>query len=227
MDIKKRHTQQFTVFECSADTCDSISMELIGEEPFLIRIEDHPYSVVMRTPGNEIWHAAGFCLGEGLVSRPEDIRTIGYDVDLDSNVIDVWLTAERRKKIGHLLKRKSFVSQTSCGICGKEMLRDIQSSVQPAPDGFKLSLDRAVACISALSKNQKFYQRTRGSHAALLFGADGETLAFAEDVGRITVWTRLWARRSWIRPWPEPGFWCCHPGSVMSWYRKRPGPGFR
>ncbi len=138
----------------------------------------------MRTPGNEIWHAAGFCLGEGLVSRPEDIRTIGYDVDLDSNVIDVWLTAERRKKIGHLLKRKSFVSQTSCGICGKEMLRDIQSSVQPAPDGFKLSLDRAVACISALSKNQKFYQRTRGSHAALLFGADGETLAFAEDVGR-------------------------------------------
>ncbi len=33
-------------------------------------------------------------------------------------------------------------------------------------------------------QNQKFYQRTRGSHAALLFGADGETLAFAEDVGR-------------------------------------------
>jgi FdhD protein len=77
VDIKKRHTQQFTVFECSADTCDPIPMELIGEEPFLIRIEDHPYSVVMRTPGNEIWHAAGFCLGEGLVSRPEDIRTIG------------------------------------------------------------------------------------------------------------------------------------------------------
>jgi FdhD protein len=41
-----------------------------------------------------------------------------------------------------------------------------------------------MTCIAALSKNQKFYQRTRGSHAALLFGADGETLAFAEDVGR-------------------------------------------
>jgi FdhD protein len=184
VDIKKRHTQQFRVFECSTDTCDPISMDLIGEEPFLIRIEDHPYSVVMRTPGNEIWHAAGFCLGEGLVNRPEDIRTIGYDVDLDPNVIDIWLTKARKNKIGHLLKRKSFVSQTSCGICGKEMLKDIQSSVQPAPDGFKLSLDRAMTCIAALSKNQKFYQRTRGSHAALLFGPDGETLAFAEDVGR-------------------------------------------
>lgn len=159
-------------------------MELIGEEPFLIRIEDHPYSVVMRTPGNEIPHAAGFCLGEGLVSAPEDIRTIGYDANLEPNIIDVWLTPERRAKIGHLLKRKGFVSQTSCGICGKEMLKDIQSAVQPAPDGVTMTRDQALAATRALSRNQEFYQRTRGSHAALLFGPDTEVLAFAEDVGR-------------------------------------------
>ncbi|MFN2436693.1 MAG: formate dehydrogenase accessory sulfurtransferase FdhD [Desulfotignum sp.] len=180
----QKHTQHFTVFQCGSDTVEPVPMELIGEEPFLIRIEDHPYSVVMRTPGNEIQHAAGFCLGEGLVSAPEDIRTIGYDVNLEPNIIDVWLTSERREKISHLLKRKAFVSQTSCGICGKEMLKDIESAVQPAPDGFTFGLDQALRCISALSRNQKFYQRTRGSHAALLFGPDNDVLAFAEDVGR-------------------------------------------
>jgi FdhD protein len=180
----KKNTQHFTVFQCRSNSCESISMELIGEEPFLIRVEDHPYSVVMRTPGDEIRHAAGFCLGEGLVNTPDDIRTMGYDANLDPNVIDVWLTPERRQKVGHLLKRKGFVSQTSCGICGKEMLRDIQSAVEPAPDGFFFPLKQAFDCISALSENQKFYQRTRGSHAALLFGTNGEILAFAEDVGR-------------------------------------------
>ena len=180
----KKNTQHFTVFKCRSNTCDAVPMELIGEEPFLIRIEDKSYSVVMRTPGNEIRHAAGFCLGEGLVNTPDDIKTMGYDADLDPNVIDVWLTPERRDKVGHLLKRKGFVSQTSCGICGKEMLRDIESAVKPAPDGFTFSLDRAFACIAALSKNQKFYQRTRGSHAALLFSKTGDVLAFAEDVGR-------------------------------------------
>ena len=33
---------------------------LIGEEPLSIRIEGKPYSVVMRTPGDELAHAAGF-----------------------------------------------------------------------------------------------------------------------------------------------------------------------
>lgn len=180
----KNNTQHFTVFQCRSETCEPVSMEFIEEEPFLIRVEDHSYSVVMRTPGDEIRHVAGFCLGEGLVNTPEEIITIGYDANLDPNVIDVWLTPERRREIDHLLKRKVFVSQTSCGICGKEMLKDIQSAVQPAPEGFTFTLDQALACIRALSKNQKFYQRTRGSHAALLFGPENEVLAFAEDVGR-------------------------------------------
>jgi FdhD protein len=180
----KKNTQHFTVFKCRSNTCDPVPMELIGEEPFLIRIEDKSYSVVMRTPGNEIHHAAGFCLGEGLVNTPDDIKTMGYDTNLDPNTIDVWLTPERRHKVEHLLKRKGFISQTSCGICGKEMLRDIQSAVQPAPDGFSFTLDQALYCIDMLSSNQKYRQRTRGSHAAMLCDENLDILGFAEDVGR-------------------------------------------
>ncbi len=179
-----KKTQFYQSLWCEEGGCHTDSIELIGEEPFLIRIEDEPYSVVMRTPGDELLHAAGFCLGEGIVDSIDDIKTIGYDKDLDSNVVDIWLTPERRKKIPHLLKRKSYVSQTSCGICGKKLIEDLNQILTPAKNGFEVELSRVFDCINKLSKNQKYYQRTRGSHAALIFDHNLEVISFAEDVGR-------------------------------------------
>jgi len=91
----------------------------------LIRIEGKPYSVVMRTPGEEIFHAAGFCLGEGIADSADDFLTLGYCKDLDPNVIDIRLKPERLEKVSKLLERRGFVSQTSCGICGKEKVKDL------------------------------------------------------------------------------------------------------
>ncbi|MCD4719572.1 MAG: formate dehydrogenase accessory sulfurtransferase FdhD [Desulfobacula sp.] len=162
----------------------TIDIELIGEEPFLIRIDDKDYSVVMRTPGEEVFHAVGFCLGEGIVDSVDDFKTIGYDKDLEPNIINIWLTPERHEKIPYLLERKGFVSQTSCGICGKEMLKDLNQILTPAENGFKVEINHVFDCINKLSKNQKYYQRTRGSHAALIFDDQLSVIAFAEDVGR-------------------------------------------
>ena len=162
----------------------TIDLELIGEEPFLIRIDDNPYSVVMRTPGEEIFHAAGFCLGEGIADSPDDFKTIGYDNDSDPNIIDIWLKPERREKIPHLLKRRGFVSQTSCGICGKEMMKELNQILTPAENGFEVEINHVFDCIGKLSKNQKYYQRTRGSHAAIIFDDQLKAISFSEDVGR-------------------------------------------
>ena len=51
----------------------SIDQYIIGEEPLSIRVQGNPYSVVMRSPGDEIPHVAGFCLGEGIVDKPDDL----------------------------------------------------------------------------------------------------------------------------------------------------------
>jgi len=150
----------------------------------LIRIEDKPYSVVMRTPGEELFHAAGFCLGEGIVDSPDDFKTIGYDEYLDANVIDIWLKPRRRKIIHELLQRRGFISKTSCGICGKEIIRDLHQKIIPVEDSFRVKMEVIFDCIKKLSENQKYYQSTRGSHAALLIGDQLEEIAFAEDVGR-------------------------------------------
>jgi FdhD protein len=138
----------------------------------------------MRTPGEEVFHAAGFCLGEGIVDSPDDFKTIGHDEQLDSNVVDIWLKPERREKVHDLLKRRVFTSQTSCGICGKEMIEDLRQILTPAEDGFEIDIDRIFDCIDKLDESQNYYQTTRCSHAALILDDRLELISFAEDVGR-------------------------------------------
>jgi FdhD protein len=179
-----KNTESYQVIRCEGGVCRTSSHELIGEEPLLIRIDEKPYSVVMRTPGEELFHAAGFCLGEGIADSPDDFMSIGYCKDLDPNVIDIWIKPERREKIHDLLERRGFVSQTSCGICGKEMVKDLYQILTPAEDGFQVEINRIFDCTNKLSKNQNYYQRTRGSHAAMIFDNQLEMISFAEDVGR-------------------------------------------
>ena len=184
MKNKGKHTESFQVTRIKPGGSRTGSHEFIGEEPLLIRIDEKPYSVVMRTPGEEVFHAAGFCLGEGIVSSPDDFTTIGYCEDLDPNVIDIRLNPERREKILDILARRSFVSQTSCGICGKEMLKDLYQRLTPAENSFQVDLSQIYECIQKLPKHQKYYQKTRASHAAMIFNETLAMISFAEDVGR-------------------------------------------
>jgi FdhD protein len=176
--------QSHRVIRCKAGERRAEVCEFLGEEPLLIRIEGKPYSVVMRTPGEELVHAAGFCLGEGIADSLDDFLTIGYCRDLDPNVIEVRLKPERREKIGDLLERRGFVSQTSCGICGKEMVEDIYQVVAPIADPFRVSIGQVLKCIDRLCENQLIHRRTRGAHAAMLIDRRLEMISFAEDVGR-------------------------------------------
>jgi FdhD protein len=181
---QRKTTKSYQMLRIKRGGSEAGSLEFIGEEPFLIRIEDKEYSVVMRTPGEELFHAAGFCLGEGIVDSPDDFETIEYNENLDANVIDIRLKPGRSKKIHDLLERRSFISQTSCGICGKKMIRDLHQIVTPVESDFEVGIDSIFDCLDKLSENQEHYQTTRGSHAALIFSHQLEVISFAEDVGR-------------------------------------------
>jgi len=158
--------------------------ELIAEEPLSIHVEGKPYSVVMRTPGEENAHIAGFCLSEGIVDGMDDLAALGYCTDTEGNVATVTLDSKRRHAVSQLLERRGFVSQTSCGICGKEMIKELQQALRPISDARKFTAERVRACLQTLSEHQKLYARTRASHAAALFDATPEMLAMSEDVGR-------------------------------------------
>lgn len=162
----------------------SIRLDLIQEEPLSIRIQGQPYAVVMRTPGDEPAHVAGFCLAEGIVDSPDDIGTIASCEGEATNVVTMTVTPIRLTAITGVLERRGFVSQTSCGICGKELVEDLSQMVKVLPDGPAIDLERAYHCLETLKQHQILYQQTRASHAAALFSSDFELLSLAEDVGR-------------------------------------------
>jgi FdhD protein len=140
--------------------------ELIQEEPLSIRIQGNPYSVVMRTPGDESAHVAGFCLGEGIIDSADDIAQLAFCDASDANVVTVTLSPARRQQVEALLQRRGFISQTSCGICGKELIKDLKQAIHH------------------LSRHQPLRRKTRSSHAAAIHDAQARLLAVAEDVGR-------------------------------------------
>lgn len=163
--------------------CDEDQM-LIAEEPLSIHVEGRPYSVVMRTPGEENVHIAGFCMSEGIIDTMDDIATLGYCTDMEGHVATVTLHPERRKLVSHLLERRGFLSQTSCGICGKALIRELRQILNPISDDRRLGADSALTCVRSFHRHQALYAATRSAHGAALFDDTLETIAMSEDVGR-------------------------------------------
>ncbi len=166
------------------DNSRVMDQALIMEEPLAIRINGSPYSVVMRTPGKEIYHVAGFCLGEGLVDHPDDFATIGFCTEEDVNVVTATLTRERSDRVASLLERRGFVSQTSCGICGKELVRDLRQMLKPAEKEMAVTAEKLMDSVNLLNTHQKLYEKTWAAHAALLLDDQYRVISSAEDVGR-------------------------------------------
>ncbi|MBC2710881.1 MAG: formate dehydrogenase accessory sulfurtransferase FdhD [Desulfosarcina sp.] len=159
-------------------------MALIGEEPLSIRVQGAPYAVVMRTPGGEKAHVAGFCLGEGIADAPDDITNIAFCDGEDTNVVTVTLTAVRRTRIADHLDRRTYISQTSCGICGKSIVDDLVQALSPVADGDPLDGNGALNCLLRLGDHQPLRDKTRAAHGAAIYDHELHQLSVAEDVGR-------------------------------------------
>jgi FdhD protein len=120
------------------------------------------------------------------VDRVEDFATLGYCEQMDPNVISVTLTPERREKVSAILERRGYISQTSCGICGKELVKDLTQNMIPSTDNTKIDLSRLLERINddRLLDYQDLYRKTNSAHGAVLFSIDLEVTGLGEDVGR-------------------------------------------
>jgi FdhD protein len=159
-------------------------LHLLGEEPLSIRIQGKPYAVIMRTPGDEIAHAAGFCLSEGIVDRVEDFANLGFCDEESGNVVTVTLKPSRSPQAIQCLDRHGYISQTSCGICGKEVISDLAVKISPLNDDVVIELPKALPLLESLYTLQPLRESTKSSHVAALFNTEYELLSMAEDVGR-------------------------------------------
>jgi len=129
-------------------------------------------------------HVAGFCLAEGIVDSPADIATLAFCDETDTNVVTVTLDGSRRQLVADHLDRRGFVSQTSCGLCGKEIVEDLYQAIRPLNGSITLDAASAHRCLETLSIHQPLRNHTLASHAAAIFTSGLELISVAEDVGR-------------------------------------------
>jgi FdhD protein len=162
---------------------------LATEEPMEIRVagpddEAVQVAVTMRTPGADYELAVGFLFTEGLIA-PGDVRRVAYCDDLDDeeqryNVVTVTLG----RAFDHDRLHRNFFATSSCGICGKAALDDVEVRCEPVAPGPRVSSSVLVTLPDRLREKQRVFDRTGGLHAAGLFTAGGELVSLREDVGR-------------------------------------------
>jgi len=162
---------------------------LATEEPLEIRVqgpeqEQVQVAVTMRTPGGDFDLAAGFLFTEGLI-EPGEVRRVAYCDNLPGedqryNVVSVTL----RRSFDADRLRRNFYANSSCGICGKAALDDIEVRCSPVAPGPEVRLEVLLSLPERLRVAQKMFERTGGLHAAGLFSPEGEAASIHEDVGR-------------------------------------------
>jgi FdhD protein len=142
-------------------------LDLVGESPLTIWLQDRIYRVEMRTPGDEIAHAVGFCLSRGIVTEPDDFSAIQHTPD-DPDTVRLTLSADGLK---------SANADPQAPVSGKSGLSRFE-------DHLRLNPATAFERLIRLGDFQKLREKTGASHAAAIFNDQLELMAFAEDVGR-------------------------------------------
>ncbi|GAB3257227.1 formate dehydrogenase accessory sulfurtransferase FdhD [Arthrobacter pigmenti] len=182
-----------------------------AEEPLEIRVAGTPFSVTMRTPGDDFDLVAGFLVSESIISSNEDLATMRYCAGEDEDGRQTFNVIEAQLAPGVAppdtdLARHVYTS-SSCGICGTASIDAVRrtSRFQIEADPLRIDLQVLAGLPDDLRKRQKVFERTGGVHAAALFTATGELLCLREDVGRHNAVDKLigWALREGRLPLSE------------------------
>ncbi len=169
--------------------------QLAGEEPLEIRLAGRPFSVTMRTPGQDFDLVAGFLLSEGVIWDAGHIKRMDYGPGVgadglrDFNTVDVTLAPG--VKLPDTSMERHVYTSSSCGICGTASIDAVRkaSHHEVKFDPLTVAVTTILDLPSRLRAQQANFDRTGGVHAAALFIDDDGSgnlrlISSAEDVGR-------------------------------------------
>ncbi|WP_427016517.1 formate dehydrogenase accessory sulfurtransferase FdhD [Pseudarthrobacter sp. P1] len=166
--------------------------QLAVEEPLEIRLGHGPFSVTMRTPGDDFDLVAGFLLSEGVIWEPGQLISERFCAGEDENGLQTFNVVEAQLRpdvaLPDTAAARNVYTTSSCGICGTASIDAVRKAsrhpVAPAGDTPMVAAGLLAGLPDELRSGQKLFEKTGGVHAAGLYGADGRLLYLREDVGR-------------------------------------------
>jgi len=169
-----------------------ISLKYKDNEKFISR----SLSITMRTPGNDEDLVRGFLFNEQIIENIKDIESIesfGEKVGQYNIQNKIIVTLNNSKNINISKIKRDFLSNSSCGVCGKSSLDalEITKKQKASKSNPKISKDIIIKSPNTLRQNQSEFSKTGGIHASGLFSSNGDLLSLKEDVGRHNALDKL------------------------------------
>ncbi len=156
--------------------------QVAEEIPIALVYHGVPHVVMLATPANLEDFAVGFTLSEGLVARPEEIRSV--EVTQGEEAIDVRITVAWDRFSALLQRRRNLTGRTGCGLCGAEKAEDAIREIAPVGAGPSVTVEDLHAAIDQLGTMQPINSRTGSVHAAAWVIPGKGIQLVREDVGR-------------------------------------------
>ncbi|MEN6483480.1 MAG: formate dehydrogenase accessory sulfurtransferase FdhD [Syntrophobacteraceae bacterium] len=158
---------------------------LAVEELLEIYVDDTPYAITMRLPGDDLNLVAGFCFTEGIIESGEDLLSVEHcrEIGGDRRIL-VRLNHGAEKGASRHAGRREFLSKSSCGLCGKSKADEIFSGMHRVERFHRISLGDILRLKEAFEAGQTIFTLTGSTHSASIFDVRGDILASSEDIGR-------------------------------------------
>ena len=192
--VLKFNSNKFENFE------DLVSIEEPLEISLKFKENDHwvtkILSITMRTPGDDKDLVRGFLFNEQLIKDIKDIDTVesfGDKVGQYNIQNKILATLNNSENIDITKIKRDFMSNSSCGVCGKSSLDALEIIKQNKtnPDQPKISKEVIIKSPNILRENQSEFSKTGGIHASGLFNNNGDLISVKEDVGRHNALDKL------------------------------------
>ena len=195
---------KYKVLKFSSKKFENIEDLISIEEPLEISIKfkesdnwiSQILSVTMRTPGNDEDLVRGFLFNEQIVQNIKDIESIksfGDKVGQYNIQNRILATLNNAQNVNISKIKRDFLTNSSCGVCGKSSLDALEIIKKNKLDTFEpqITKDTILQSPDILRKNQSEFSKTGGIHASGLFNNDGKLIELKEDVGRHNALDKL------------------------------------
>ena len=195
---------KYKVLKFISNKFDNVEDLISIEEPLEISLkfnEENKWitqnlSITMRTPGNDKDLVRGFLFNEQIVENIKDIESIeSYGERVGQYHIQnkILATLNNSKNVNISKIKRDFLTNSSCGVCGKSSLDalEIIKKDKTDPREPKISKEVIISSPNILKINQSEFTKTGGIHASGLFDNKGELINLKEDVGRHNALDKL------------------------------------
>ena len=195
---------KYKVLKFSSNKFKDIEDLISIEEPLEISLKykendkwiNQSLSITMRTPGDDEDLVKGFLFNEQIIQNINDIESVesyGEKVGQYNIQNKILATLSNAKNINISKIKRDFLTNSSCGVCGKSSLDAIEIIKKNKTDSLepKINKEIIIQSTSILRQSQSEFSKTGGIHASGLFKSNGELVALKEDVGRHNALDKL------------------------------------